>query len=118
MTYLLDANLLIAMGSPGHVHHQRAQRWFSGLSPAESWATCPLTENAFLRILGNPNYTHLAGDTNQVRELFLRMCARPGHQFWSDSVSLREKKTFVHLPGVKGLTDIYLLGLAVKTAEF
>jgi len=114
MTYLLDANVLIALADPLHVHHERTQNWFQDLDPTDAWATCPLTENAFLRILGNPNFTSVSGDANDIRELLQRICAWPGHQFWNDNLSLREEANFPVLPGVKKLTDLYLLGLAIK----
>ena len=51
MTYLLDVNLLLALSDPMHIHHESAHRWFSEKGQ-QSWATCPLTENALLRIVG------------------------------------------------------------------
>ena len=40
----------------------------------------------------------------------------PGHQFWSDDLSLLDRKAIPRLSGSKhqGLTDLYLLALAVK----
>ena len=48
---LLDVNVLIALCDPNHVHHERGRSWF--LSPdCDAWATCPITENGLVRILG------------------------------------------------------------------
>jgi len=47
--HLLDVNVLIALGWPNHKHHASAHRWFSSIA-AGGWATCPLTQCAFVRI--------------------------------------------------------------------
>ena len=111
--HLLDANLLIALGDSQHVHHRRAQSWFHSQA-RRAWATCPLTENAFLRILGSPGYPGRIGDPASLRTLLQRICAVPGHRFWADDVSLRDLAPFPTLPRSKYLTDVYLLALAVK----
>ena len=114
MTCLLDANILIALADSNHVHHQRTQTWFHSRPTTDGWATCPLTENAFLRILGNPNYPASPGDPATLRPFLERICSWPGHQFWPETISLRDAEMFPQLPGVKKLTDLYLLGLAVS----
>ena len=111
--HLLDANLLIALGDSQHVHHRRAQSWFHS-QRGRAWATCPLTQNAFLRILGSPGYPAKIGDPASLRTLLQRICATPGHQFWADDVSLLDAEIFTSLPPSKYLTDIYLLALAAK----
>lgn len=113
MIYLFDANVLIALADSAHIHHNRVQSWFHGRSKNDGWATCPLTENAFLRILGNPNYPAVSGTAQSLRPYLDRICAWPGHQFWPDSISLRDCSQFPTLPGAKKLTDLYLLGLAI-----
>ncbi len=112
MTFLLDANVLIALGDSDHVHHARVQAWFHS-ERGRAWATCPLTENAFLRIVGAASYPRSIGEPGVVRTVLEQMCAFPGHQFWEDSLSLREVAVFPTLPSSKHLTDIYLLALAV-----
>ena len=57
---LLDVNVLIALMDPRHVHHEQAHSWFAGSAPS-AWATCPITENAVLRILGHPRYPNSPG---------------------------------------------------------
>jgi uncharacterized protein len=110
--HLLDANVLIAMGDPNHVHHGRAQRWFHS-QPGRAWATCPLAENAFLRIMGAASYPGNRGDPTLLRTLLIQMCAFPGHQFWADDLSLRDPIQFPALPVSNQLTGVYLLALAV-----
>ena len=106
--YLLDVNLLIALGDPCHVHALRAHRWFASIK-GEAWATCPLVQNGFLRILGNASYYKSPGPPQVVKALLQQICTQPGHQFWPDSVTLTD---FPTLPAAKHLTDFYLLALA------
>ena len=46
---LLDVNVLVALFFPDHVHHDLAHDWFAD-HRHEGWATCPLTENGFVRV--------------------------------------------------------------------
>ena len=59
-TFLLDVNVLIALIDPAHVQHDAAHDWFGRLGHL-AWATCPLTENGLLRIVGNPRYPNSPG---------------------------------------------------------
>lgn len=110
-TFLLDVNALLALSDPMHVHHEPAHRWFAVRGRA-SWATCPLTENGFIRIASHPNYPNRPGDAPQLVSLLRQMCAEAGHQFWPDDISLRDVLApdvlFTHCH----VTDVYLLGLA------
>jgi hypothetical protein len=54
---LLVVNPLIALLVRRHVHHEPAHAWFTA-SHSAGLATCPLTQNAVLRILGQ---SHLNG---------------------------------------------------------
>lgn len=109
---LLDVNALIALADPFHVHHARVQAWFHG-EKARGWATCPLTENGFLRILGNPSYKDSPGSPAELRPVLQDICSAPGHQFWPDEISLRDACNHPTLPASRHLTDYYLLALAV-----
>lgn len=113
MTTLLDVNVLIALIDAAHIHHAAAWRFFLGLKH-HGWATCPITENAVLRILGRPMMDHGPASPAAARVLLQRMLAIPGHQFWPDDLSLADPRFFPSLPASKDLTDLYLLGLAVK----
>lgn len=111
--YLLDVNILIALADPDHVHHGVSIRFFDRARRA-GWATCPQTENGFLRILGHPNYPKGPGSPNNARKILQRIIAQPGHQFWADSISLCDARHYPVLPSSKQLTDYYLLALAIK----
>ncbi|MCP3728367.1 hypothetical protein M3I53_35550 [Paraburkholderia sp. CNPSo 3272] len=55
MAYLPDINVLIALLDAGHVQHEAAHKWFGRVGHS-AWATCPLTENGVVRIIGSPRY--------------------------------------------------------------
>jgi len=114
MIYLLDVNVLIALGDSNHPHRTAALQFFERSATLEGWATCPLTENAFIRIFGAHNYPHGPGSTSEARRVLNTFRAAPGHQFWPDDLSLSNTHTFPHLPEPQQLTDLYLLALAVK----
>ena len=90
-----------------------AQAFFT-LKKQDGWATCPLTENAFLRILGHPNYPKGPGSPSTARTLLQEFICQPGHQFWDATISLVDSGKLTKLPGSKNLTDYYLLALAIK----
>ncbi|MFN0073582.1 MAG: TA system VapC family ribonuclease toxin [Chloroflexota bacterium] len=111
--YLLDVNVLIAMSDPAHVHHEAAQRWFS-VAGAQAWATCPMTENGFTRIISHPRYPNCPGDASVVLGMLRRFCNQPGHAFWPDDVSLRDALVDKVLMTHGQVTDLYLLALAAR----
>ncbi len=113
MICLLDANVLIALMVEDHPHHAAVVQFFPQ-AQSEGWATCPITENALLRIVGDPSFPGGPGTPQAVRTQFQSYLASPGHQFWPDAVSLADSRALPELPSAKKLTDFYLLALAVK----
>ncbi|MEP7351788.1 MAG: TA system VapC family ribonuclease toxin [Acidobacteriota bacterium] len=113
-TALLDVNVLIALFDQGHVHHQIAHKWFEAQARSK-WATCPLTANGCMRILSQGGYTR-AQTPLGAAEVLRIICSRPNHEFWPDSISLLDENIFslTQVESGKQLTDIYLLGLAVR----
>jgi len=111
-TYLLDVNLLLALTDPMHIHHESAHRWFVEKGQ-QAWATCPLTENGFVRIASHPNYPNRPGDVAAVLAIFRRLCEVSGHHFWPDDVSIRQLLESDPIITHAQITDVYLLGLAV-----
>jgi toxin-antitoxin system PIN domain toxin len=112
---LLDINVLIALFDPDHVHHEIAHDWFGDHRHA-GWATCPLTENGFVRVLSHPGMGEAAERPGVLRMRLAKFCASGHHVFWPDAVSVRDKSLFsdTFVAGPRQLTDVYLLGLAVK----
>ncbi|HSK08265.1 MAG TPA: TA system VapC family ribonuclease toxin [Vicinamibacterales bacterium] len=113
--HLLDVNVLVALFDPDHVHHDIAHDWFADYGRA-AWATCPVTENGFLRVLANPAYGAPVARVAQLIERLREFRASGGHAFWHDEVSLADETLFdpAMMAGHRQLTDVYLLGLAVR----
>lgn len=107
--FLLDINILIALADPDHEHHGKAESFFLA-NHNLGWATCPITENGFVRIIGNSSYPKGPGSTDAACTILKQLCAQAGHRFWPDDLSLRGA---LNLPGSKHLTDHYLLSLAL-----
>jgi len=111
---LLDVNVLVALFDPDHVHHDLAHDWFAA-DGAAGWATCPLTENGFVRVVTHPQYQPNPPRPAVVLERLRKFCDGGRHQFWGDTISLRDESIFVSsVVSHRHLTDIYLLGLARK----
>jgi len=115
VTYLLDANVLIALCDDQHALHSEAHRWFSQ-GGVKSWATCPLTENAFIRITSHRSYPRSTGSIPEQIRVLGELCDLPGHEFWPDDLSFVRTDAWLSLEHAKpsSLTDFYLLALAVK----
>jgi toxin-antitoxin system PIN domain toxin len=111
--FLLDVNVLIALLDPVHVQHDRAHVWFAAKGH-KAWATCPLTENGVLRIVGHPRYPNSPGSPAAVAELLTSFRRLPGHAFWPDDVSLLDSQhsDTARLLDSAHVTDSYLLALA------
>ena len=111
--YLLDVNVLIALIDPTHVQHDRAHDWFAAKGK-KAWATCPLTENGVLRIVGHARYPNSPGTPAAVAELITILCSLGGHEFWPDDVTIFDQQRIdtTHLLDSSQVTDTYLLALA------
>jgi toxin-antitoxin system PIN domain toxin len=112
IVYLLDVNVLLALTDPMHVHHEAAHQWFSA-DGGRAWATCPLTENGFVRIAGHPNYPNRPGEVGAVLEILAQTRKAPGHHFWADDVSILDAVVAGTLITHAQIKDVYLLALAV-----
>jgi toxin-antitoxin system PIN domain toxin len=110
---LLDVNLLVALFDPDHVHHELAHDWFA--DHHDGWATCPVTENGFVRVVSHPDYGAASARAPELISRLRQFTQSEHHTFWTASVSLRDEKIFKasHIRGHRQLTDVYLLGLAV-----
>jgi toxin-antitoxin system PIN domain toxin len=110
--YLLDTNLLIALAWPQHVHHAKAHEWFQGVGH-RGWATCPVTQAAFIRISSNPKIIAAAVTPRAALQVLQKIVAIAGHRFWVDDVAPAEAKIFTSaaLVGHRQVTDAYLVAL-------
>jgi toxin-antitoxin system PIN domain toxin len=114
-TYLLDVNVLIALAWPSHTHHSIVRSWFREHART-AWATCPITQAAFIRISSNPAIIADAVRPEQALEKLKDLTGRSGHYFWPDDVSMAETSfSFPSLLiGHRQVTDAYLLALALE----
>lgn len=104
MNLLLDANVLIALAVPSHVHHERADRWLS--SAETQYATCPITQSALMRLIVRED-----GAPERGVDLLAAIAQDPRHDFWPDQLPF----TAVNWAGTIGhrqVTDAYLAELA------
>src|SRR5262249_47382263 len=115
MRSLLDVNVLLAMFDEDHVHHERAHEWWDA-NKSDGWASCPLTQNGFVRVFSQPTYRRGAISAAAALDLLREATSEGDHVFWPDDVSLVDTDRFdpERILGPKQLTDIYLLGLAIK----
>jgi toxin-antitoxin system PIN domain toxin len=114
MRSLLDVNVLIALFDADHTLHESALRWFDA-NAREGWATCPLTQNGFLRVMAQPGYQNPL-PVNAVAARLREAAAHPHHEFWADDVTILDERAVdtTRIHGPKQLTDVYLLSLAVS----
>ncbi len=114
MTFLPDVNVLVALIDPAHVGHEAAHAWFAE-EGRQDWATCPLTQNGVVRIVGNPRYPNSAGSPAEASGIMRRLCTLGGHRFWGDTVDILDCEFVdtneIRTPGQ--LTDTCLLALAL-----
>jgi toxin-antitoxin system PIN domain toxin len=111
--YLLDVNVLIALVDPAHVQHEGVHEWFGRIG-SQAFATCPITENGLLRIVGHPKYPNSPGPPSIVISTLLAIRSLAGHAFWPDSISLTNSALIDAslLSSHSRITDSYLLALA------
>lgn len=115
--YLLDVNVLIALIDPLHSQHAAAHDWFFA-APERAWATCALTQNGVLRIIGSRTYPNGLGSPAEVVPLLTSLCAVPGHRYWTTDASLLDPDWVdaQRLAKSAQVTDTYLLATAAKNA--
>jgi uncharacterized protein len=111
--YLLDANVLIALAWPQHVHHEAAHRWFAKVG-GKSFATCAVTQLAFVRISANPKIITDAVTCAQACSLLGKVTQLSGHHYWPEKIALEQMNELrnIAIVGHRQATDAYLIGLA------
>jgi len=111
---LLDVNVLVALFWADHNDHSAALQWFRE-NEKKGWATCPLTQAAFVRIVSNPAFSTNAVAPTEAIALLEENLSRPSHEFWPDNLSFAQAAAYLKpdLSGHKQITDVYLLGLAI-----
>ena len=96
--YLLDTNVLLALAWPSHEFHEAAHSWWT--HSRKKWATCALTELAFIRLSSNPAFTRDAVTPYEAATLLEQLIALEQHEYWSGLAHLR-REDFRNLSGHK-----------------
>jgi len=111
--WLLDANLLIALTHSAHIHHAEAHTWFAS-HPKRRWATCALTQLAFVRLTSNPKVVGSEIAPAEATQALATMTGQATHDYWADAPAPLTLATLrsAALVGHRQVTDAYLLGLA------
>lgn len=114
--WLLDVNVLLGWLWPTHETHAAATTWMRSVAK-EDWATCPITEMGFLRIVTKPAFSPIAPRWNEaVSILSNHTVNNPRHRFWQDSLPLVDvdRQLGNQIRGSNQITDAYLLSLAMR----
>ena len=115
---LLDVNMIVSLLDSAHVHHGSVVKWFSAVAVVHGWATSPITENGFIRVVSHVSYPNMrltpalaAASLAQLKASFSGI-----HRFWPDEISLTDTTLFdiAVLTGSRQTTDAYLAGLAFR----
>lgn len=114
MRALLDVNVLLALFDPAHVFNATARDWWAA-NQAHGWASCPLTQNGFVRVSTQRGYARPLPVSIALAVLAAQM-ARSDHAFWPDAISITDEVALdrSRILGPRQITDVYLLALAVK----
>ena len=115
MSWLPDANALIALGWPAHEHHARMLAWFQRHA-REGWATSALTQAAFVRVISQPAFSGRAMSIGEIAEVLLRNTAHPKHRFLALDFGIEQVLGCCTggLRGHRQITDAWLLTLAMR----
>jgi predicted nucleic acid-binding protein len=107
MKYLLDVNVLVALGFQQHEFHDRVALWVRGAGPLHL-ATCAITELGFVRVLAQtPSY---GLTVSQARLLLSQLTDSPQFTFISDDQDISRLPAWVKTSGQ--ITDGHLAQLA------
>ncbi len=113
--HLLDVNVLFALAWPQHVHHDVAHAWFARLG-AGRFATCPITEAAFVRLSVNPRIVGREVRFADAVAMLARIRSLPNHVHIADGASLAEPAIDLTRGVVSAqVTDLVLVNLAAMS---
>ncbi|MBV9073380.1 MAG: VapC toxin family PIN domain ribonuclease [Acidobacteria bacterium] len=112
--HLLDINVLLALVWPSHEAHHVVAAWFKH-NQKSGWATCPITQIGFVRILSNPAFSGNSVSPDEAQEILARTVEQTSHRFWPADVDYQTAiaSSAASLSGHKQISDAYLVGLAM-----
>lgn len=114
MIVLPDVNLLLALAWNNHRHHELAHDWLNNKQETE-WATCLLTQSAFMRLSLNPQAVKFSIPASSAFEALNRIIAHPEHRFLANSPQLTEApfaELVSRIAGYRQVPDATLLSMA------
>jgi toxin-antitoxin system PIN domain toxin len=113
--FLLDANVLLALAWPNHPFHQRA---VARLARRERrrWATCLLTQTAFVRLSSNPAVIPGAKSPAEAGEMLGRLIGHSDHVFLEarSKQLARLHELLARCHGHNQVNDAFLIWLAAS----
>lgn len=112
---LLDANVLIALAWPDHAHHEFAHAWFSE-NRHHGWATCQLTQAAFVRLSATPAVVKTLIPPHEALRVLEMSLQAPEHVYWPDEMGMTAILPAIRqrMIGPKQVNDAILLDLAIR----
>ncbi|MGL4745667.1 MAG: TA system VapC family ribonuclease toxin [Dermatophilaceae bacterium] len=111
--WLCDVNVLVALALQTHLHHLAAHAALR--SHGGTWATCPVTESALVRLLVNPRVVPNAFTAPQVWATLRGMRDDPRWRFVADDASLVDASIDTTVVvGHQQVTDVQLVNLAAS----
>jgi uncharacterized protein len=115
--FLLDVNVLLSLAWPTHVHHAAAHRWIQEHS-SMGWATCPLTQLAFVRLSMQPAVVKVPVLFGDAMDSLAQSTAGATHHFWPLEYGLAGIRDEIRerIAGHHQLADALLLDLAIRHA--
>ena len=112
---LLDANVLLALAWPHHPFHQRAIARLARRERAR-WATCLLTQAAFVRLSSNPAIIPGAKSPAEAGHMLRRLIDDPDHVFLEarSAQFTRVQELLARCHGHNQVNDAFLIWLALS----
>jgi len=113
---LLDVNVLLALAWPNHQFHHAARARLA--SEETIWASCALTQLAFVRLFVTPAVVGVAKPVQEALDVLTVMVSDPRHVFWEAMPALTTgdgedaEDAFRWVLGHRQINDAYLLALA------
>jgi len=112
VTYLLDANVLLALCWEDLKTHRTARAWFSTYGQ-KGWSTCGLTETAFLRLSMNPKVFPDPATFREALAVLTALRQAPGHRYLDMAEPLKEADLpSASVRGHRQVVDASLLAIA------
>jgi toxin-antitoxin system PIN domain toxin len=92
------------------VHHAAIRAWFRAQA-GDGWATCPLTESAFVRVSSNRKVLPAPIGVEEARGVLAALRRVGAHAFLVDDISMVDDDV-PRLTGHRQVSDAHLLALA------